>query len=312
MSCDTKKIPLMSFVGPTASGKTSLSIAAAKRYCGEVVSCDSMQIYRYMNIATAKPDEKEKDGVRHHMLDIIEPHEGYSVVQYASAAKKCIKDIHERGRLPILVGGTGLYADAVLKGVAFSEAETDMELRKSLYDEVERLGNVRLHERLAAIDPEAAKKIHHNNVKRVIRALEFYYTTGRLFSSQTDNSAGDGEYDSIIFMPDWDRDELYRRIDMRVDIMREQGIYGEFVSLVNMGCTRGLNSMQAIGYKELFDCYRGLCSFDEAICLIKKHTRNYAKRQLTWFKRNKDIVLLDARGDMEAQCFEYADRWIKG
>lgn len=311
MSCDTKKIPLISFVGPTASGKTSLSIAAAKRYGGEVVSCDSMQIYKHMNIATAKPDEKEMDGIKHHMLDVAEPHESYSVVHYASAAKKCINDIHARGNLPILVGGTGLYADAVLKGVAFSEAETDMELRKCLYDEAERIGNARLHEKLAALDPKAAEKIHPNNTKRVIRALEFYYTTGKLFSSQTDNSEKSGEYNSIIFMPDWDRDELYKRIDMRVDIMREQGIYDEFVSLVDMGCTRGLNSMQAIGYKELFDYYRGLCSFDEAMSLIKKHTRNYAKRQLTWFKRNRDIVYLDAHGDMKTQCFEYADKWIK-
>ncbi len=312
MQTKSTKIPVAVIVGPTASGKTSLSIEIAKRYNGEVVGCDSMQIYKYMNIATAKPTKEEMDGVVHHMIDVVEPDEEYSVAHYAKAAKKCINDIHSRGKLPVMAGGTGLYVDNVLQNISLAESVTDFELREKLIADAEEKGNEYMHKRLAEIDPEAANNIHPNNIRRVIRALEVYYTTGNTFTYQIENSKKEeSNYDSIVFMPNWDRDELYRRIDMRVDIMAEQGIYDEFLSLIGRGYTRKLNSMQAIGYKELFDYYRGLCSLKEAISLIKKHSRNYAKRQLTWFKRNKDIILLDASGDMVAQCFEITDKWIE-
>lgn len=312
MQKNTPKIPIAVIAGPTASGKTSLSIAVAKRYDGEVVGSDSMQIYKHMNIATAKPTKEEMDGVAHHMIDIIEPDEEYSVAHYAKAAKECINDIYARGKLPVMAGGTGLYTDNVLQNITLTETETDFALREKLSRKADEIGNERMHKRLEEIDPEAAKNIHPNNIRRVIRALEVYYTTGKTFTDQIENSKKEEcIYDSVFFMIDWDRDELYKRIDLRVDIMAEQGIYDEFLSLIERGYTRNLNSMQAIGYKELFDYYRGLCSFDEALALIKKHSRNYAKRQLTWFKRNKDIILLNAKGDINAQCFEIMDKRIK-
>ena len=312
MDNNTQKIPVIVVAGPTASGKTALSVEIAKHYDGEVVGADSMQIYKFMNIATAKPTQEEMCGIFHHMIDIVYPDEKYSVAHYAKDAKKCISDIRKRGKIPVMVGGTGLYIDNVLQNISLAQTDTDYNLREKLMEDAETNGYESMHRKLAQIDPDAAKKIHPNNIRRVIRALEVFYTTGMTFTHQIENSKkNESNYDSIIFMPDWNREELYKRIEMRVDIMAKSGMYDEFLSLLDKGYTRKLNSMQAIGYKELFDYYRGLCSFDEAIELIKKHSRNYAKRQITWFKRNKDIIMLDAHGDMQMQCFEKIDKWIK-
>ena len=309
-----QKIPLIVILGPTASGKTSLSIEVAKRYNGEIVSADSMQIYKYMDIGTAKPSMEEREGIKHHMLDVAAPDEEFSVYSYAEKAKKCIEQIYNSGSLPIMVGGTGLYIDNVLQNISLAEQKDKSEWREKLTLEAQKYGNEHMHKKLAEIDVQAAKNIHPNNIRRVIRALEVYYETGKTFSEQIENSKNEpSPYESIIFMPMWERETLYERIDKRVDIMFDDGLMDEFVSLVKKGYSHKLNSMQAIGYKELFAYYRGLSSFDEAKELIKKHSRNYAKRQLTWFKRNKDIILLDAQNkDIKEECADCISEWLKG
>lgn len=307
------KIPLVVVAGPTASGKTALSIEIAKRYNGAIISADSMQIYKRMNIGTAKPTPEEMDGIEHYMLDVAEPDEEFNVALYAEMAKQCIKSVYDSGKLPVMVGGTGLYIDNILQNISLAEAQVDIKLREQLESEAEKHGNEYVHTLLAKVDAQAAENIHPNNVRRVIRALEVYYTTGNTFTHQVQNSKlEESPYESIVFMPCWDRKMLYERIDRRVDIMFENGLLDEFCSLVKAGYKYSLNSMQAIGYKELFDWHRGLCTFDEAKELIKRHSRRYAKRQLTWFKRNKSIISLSAQSEnMAEQCFEYIDRWIK-
>lgn len=309
-----QKIPLIVILGPTASGKTSLSIEVAKRYNGEIVSADSMQIYKYMDIGTAKPSLKEREGIKHHMFDVAEPDEEFSVYSYAERAKKCIKEIYNSGKLPVMVGGTGLYIDNVLLNISLAEQKDSGKWREKLTLEAFEYGNEYMHQKLAKIDEQAAKNIHPNNIRRIIRALEVYYETGKTFSEQLENSKNEpSPYESIIFMPVWERETLYERIDKRVEIMFDEGLMDEFLSLVKKGYNHKLNSMQAIGYKELFAYYRGLCSLDEAKELIKKHSRNYAKRQLTWFKRNKDIILLDAQNkDIKEECVNSISKWLKG
>ena len=306
------KIPLIVVAGPTASGKTSLAVEIAKRYSGEVVSADSMQIYRYMDIGTAKPTRQEMEGVPHHMIDVVEPDAPFSVAQYAQLAHSVIKKIYAAGKLPILAGGTGLYIDHVVQNLTLSEMEIDYALRAKLEAEAKEKGTQYLHDALIKIDPEAAKKIHPSNVRRVIRALEVYYATGDTFTNQAKRSKlQQSPYDVLMLIPTWERETLYQRIDLRVDQMLKDGLLAEFYQLVDMGYGRRLNSMQAIGYKELFDYYYGLCSLPEAAELIKRHSRRYAKRQLTWFKRYTDAVRLDAAREMPSQCFMVLDNWIK-
>ena len=306
------KIPLIVVAGPTASGKTRLAVEIAKRYNGEVVSADSMQIYKYMNIGTAKPTAEEMDGVAHHMLDIISPDEPFSVAQYAQLAHSVIRSIHTAGKLPIMAGGTGLYIDNVVQNLQLAQAQTDFALRDRLTALSKEKGNLYLHETLRAVDPEAADTIHPGNVRRVVRALEVFYTTGDTFTNQNKNSkTEDSPYHTIMLMPDWDRDVLYHRIGVRVDRMMTDGLMEEFLGLVKMGYSRKLNAMQAIGYKELFDYYYGLCSLEEAVELIKRHSRRYAKRQLTWFRRYSDMARLDAAENLETQCFAKIDAWLK-
>lgn len=300
------KTPLVVIAGPTASGKTSLSIELAKRFNGEIISADSMQIYKHMDIGTAKPTADEMSGIRHHMLDVCLPDEEFSVFSYSEMAKKHINDIHLSGKLPIMVGGTGLYIDNVVQNIMLAKTKSDNSLRERLNNEANEKGNLHMYNMLEKLDPKAAENIHPNNIRRVIRALEVYYETGNTFTNQIENSKKEeSPYNSIIFMPNWDRETLYKRIDKRVDIMFEDGLLREFFSLVDMGYTHKLNSMQAIGYKELFAYYRGFCSLDEAKNDIKKHSRNYAKRQLTWFKRNKDIILLDTNENMVSEAIEH-------
>lgn len=304
------KIPLIVVVGPTASGKTSLAVEIAKRYNGEVVSADSMQIYKYMNIGTAKPTHDEMGGIVHHMIDVVSPDEPFSVAQYAHKAHGIIERIWTADKLPILAGGTGLYIDNVIQNIQLAEAATDFELRKKFIKEANEKGGLYLYEHLRLIDPEAAENIHPSNIRRVIRALEVYYITGDTFTNQNKKSkTAKSPYKTIIFMPYWDRQALYERINKRVDTMFADGLLDEFYSLIGSGYGRRLNSMQAIGYRELFDYYYGLCSLKEAAELIKRHSRRYAKRQLTWFRRYTDIIRLDMGGDIYNQCFSSIEVW---
>lgn len=305
-----EKIPLIVVAGPTASGKTSLAVEIAKHCNGEVVSADSMQIYQYMDIGTAKPTLQEMEGIPHHMLDLVKPDELFSVAQYARLAHGVIRGIHAAGKLPILAGGTGLYLDHVIHNLTLAETESDYKLRARLEAAAKEKGNQAIYQELVKIDPEAAKKIHPSNIRRVIRALEVYYTTGDTFTNQVNQSrAQPSPYDVQMVIPDWDRETLYQRIDQRVNLMFEAGLVDEFYRLVGMGYGKRLNSMQAIGYRELFDYYYGRCSLPEAAELIKRHSRRYAKRQLTWLRRYTDAVRLDAAGDMAQQCALVIDNW---
>ncbi len=284
----SEKIKVLAVVGPTASGKTALGVALAKLLRGEVVSCDSMQIYRGMKIGTAAPDETETEGVPHHMIGVVDPRENYSAADYARDAGAVIDDVARRGHLPIIVGGTGLYLDALLRIASFSEAAEDPELRAKLRSVAERDGSQKLHEMLRDLDPEAAEAIHPNNVKRVIRAIEVCSVTGRRKSDlDREAVAGETRYDADVAVIDFaSRETLYGRIEKRVDLMLGNGLRDEVASLLDKGMLpEGSTAAQAIGYREMIAHLRGETTLDEAAELIKKNTRNYAKRQMTWFRR---------------------------
>lgn len=287
---------IIAIVGPTASGKTALSIEIAKRYGGEIVSCDSMQIYKYMDIGTAKPTKEEQDGIPHYMINEISPAENFSVVDYAERARGYIDDILSRGKLPVLVGGTGLYLDSVINNTKFSEAEADEEYRNELYALAKNEGNEAVHKLLEEVDKESAEKIHANNLRRVIRALEIYKTTGKTMTQVNLESLREPLYDALIIGINMERELLYERINKRVDIMMEQGLCEEVQSILDMGIGKDTTAMQAIGYKELIAYFDGEISKEEAIEKIKQESRRYAKRQLTWFRRNENInwVLLQS------------------
>ncbi len=279
-------------VGPTASGKTDFAIRLAKEKNGEVVSCDSMQIYQYMNIGTAKPTPEEMQGVPHHMIDFVDPAQSYSVAEFVKDARKCMEEIIDRGHLPILCGGTGLYVDSILNQIEFTEEKTDLEYRASLQMLAEESGNEAVHQLLKESDPEEAAKVHPNNLKRVIRALEIQKTTG-MTKTQADRLAKkDPIYDAEIFGMQMERERLYGRIDLRVDRMIEQGLVDEVKALLQRGIPKDATAMQAIGYKELVVYLDGRGTLEEAIEDIKRESRRYAKRQLTWFRRNPEIQWL--------------------
>ena len=292
---------IIAVAGPTASGKTSLAIKIAKEFSGEVVSCDSMQIYRGMNIGTAKPTTDEMCGIPHHMIDIIDPKTRYSVADFVRDARACIDDILSRGKLPVVAGGTGLYMDSVLMNIAFDEVEQDMAYRQEMQAYADKFGAEKLHELLREKDFDAAEKIHPNNVRRVIRALEVCHTTGKTFTQVNAESRREPVYNAKIFGIETDRQVLYDRIDRRVDIMIEQGLLDEVKSFYHLALDRSTTAMQAIGYKEIFDFLDGFCTLDDAIEKIKMESRRYAKRQLTWFKRNEEIdwVTLGCDKDFE-------------
>ncbi len=288
------KIPLIIIAGPTASGKTALAVDIAKRFNGEIVSADSMQIYKYMDIGTAKPTAEERAAAVHHMIDFIEPDKSYSVAEYAADAHKCIADIVSRKKTPVMCGGTGLYIDAVANDLTFGDTETDYTLRERLRGLAEENGGEYLIKMLAEVDPVSAKRLHPNNLKRVIRAIEFYKQTGMPISEhQEETKRIDSRYDALFFCLDWDRAALYERINRRVDIMMSDGLLEEVRRLRDMGYTRGMQSMQGIGYKELFSYLDGETALDEAVEAIKRGSRRYAKRQITWFKRNSLMRGLD-------------------
>ena len=284
--------------GPTASGKTDLAINLALETDGEVISADSMQIYRYMNIGTAKPSKEEMKGIPHHMIDIVNPDESYSVALYKKDAENCIRDILSRGKLPIVAGGTGLYINSLIYNIKFSETVTDEEFRKSMQRIAETEGPEVLHEMLRKVDPESAEKIHANNVKRVIRALEVYkYTKKPISQHQKESRTEPPEYRYLVFILDMDREKLYDRINKRVDKMLENGLVDEVKRLLEMGYKPGSTALQGLGYKEIIRYLNNELPFDEAIRILKRDTRHYAKRQLTWFRAIKEAVWLEGGND---------------
>ncbi len=284
-----KKPKIVCVVGPTASGKTDFAIDLALEQNGEVVSCDSMQIYRYMNIGTAKPTKEEMRGVPHHMLDFVDPRDSYSVADFVKDARICIEDILSRGKLPILCGGTGLYIDSIINQIEFTEEETDMAYREELRKLAESEGVEAVHQLLQKSDPKAAEQIHPNNLKRVIRALEIQKTTGMTKSEADSLARKTPVYEAEIYGMELEREELYRRIDLRVDRMMEQGLLREVENLLAMGIPESATSMQAIGYKELVGYFHGNQTLQDSVSRIKQESRRYAKRQLSWFRRNKNI-----------------------
>ena len=289
MQNTTEKPHIVCIVGATASGKTSYAIEYAKAHNGEIVSCDSMQIYKFMNIGTAKATEEEQAQVKHHMIDFVHPDTDYSVADFARDAKSCIDDIISRGKLPVLCGGTGLYTDSIVNGVEFAEEKRDDEYREALWKMAETEGAEVVHAILKEKDPIEAEKVHANNVKRVIRALEICKTTGMTKTEADKLAIGNRPYDAEYIGLSVEREILYDRINRRVDIMMEQGLLNEVKMLLDMDIRRDSTAMQAIGYKELVAYFDGECTLDEAVDKIKQESRRYAKRQLTWFRRNKDI-----------------------
>ncbi|MEE1350652.1 MAG: tRNA (adenosine(37)-N6)-dimethylallyltransferase MiaA [Clostridia bacterium] len=288
-----KKIPLIVVGGPTASGKTALAIELAKALDGEIVSADSMQIYKYMDIGTAKPTADELKECPHHLIGFREPDCDFSVADYTELAHKTIADITARGKVAIMCGGTGLYINSVVNDVDFGEYENDYELRKSLDELAKKDGAGVLLDMLAEFDPVSAKRLHPNNVKRIIRAIEFYKVSGVPISEHQERTKlKESRYNATMFLINHNREVLYDRINRRVDIMISDGLVDEVRSIMNMGYSRDLNSMQGIGYKEMIAYLEGEISLADAIDMIKQNSRRYAKRQLTWFRRDGRINML--------------------
>lgn len=295
------KIPLIAIVGPTASGKTSLAVELCKAIGGEAVSCDSMQIYKGMDIATAKPTSEEMQGIPHHMIGFVEPDEVFSVAKYCDTAKNIISDIHARGKKAVLVGGTGLYYSSLVDNVEFLPEETDFEYREALKKRAETEGAQVLLDELAAVDPEAASRLHPNNLGRIIRALEIYRTTGKTITEQNELSRNnETPFETVSFCLDArNRQFLYDRINRRVDIMLECGLEAEARAFFENPL--GRTAKQAIGYKELYPYFAGEKSFEECIDNLKMQTRRYAKRQLTWFRRDErmNFIFIDDYADAD-------------
>lgn len=288
------KRPLVIITGPTAVGKTALSVQLAKAIRGEIISADSMQVYRYMDIGSAKVTPEEMEGVPHHLIDVLDPKEEFNVVTFQRLAKQAIEDIYARGRIPVIAGGTGFYIQALLYDIDFIETTEDTSYRTALEEKAKKEGPEVLHAQLQKVDPESAAAIHANNVKRVIRALEFYEQTGEKISAHNEKERKkESPYQFFYYVLNTDREVLYERIDRRVDLMLEQGLIEEVKKLKEMGCTRDLISMQGLGYKEILAYLEGECSLEEAIYILKRDTRHFAKRQLTWFKRERDVRWLN-------------------
>ena len=286
-----RKQPLVILAGPTAVGKTRLSIALAKKIGGEIISADSMQVYKYMDIGSAKITKQEMDGVPHHLIDILEPSEEFNVVLFQQKCKEALQGIYERGHIPIVTGGTGFYIQALLRDIDFTDNEENKEYRESLECMAVEKGPELLHNMLCQVDPVSAREIHANNVKRVIRALEYYELTGEPISKHNEQERQkENAYNACYFVLNDLRERLYANIDLRVDLMLEQGLVEEVRRLRDMGCRRGMVSMQGLGYKEILDYLEGACSLEEAVYLIKRDTRHFAKRQLTWFKREPEVI----------------------
>lgn len=291
---EKKKRPLIIITGPTAVGKTAISIMLAKELRGEIISADSMQIYRGMDIGTAKVTPEEMDGIKHYLIDELDPAEEFNVARFQKMAKAALEEIYSRGKIPIIAGGTGFYIQAVLYDVDFVENDGDDAYRKELWALADTKGPAYLYDLLLKTDREAAGSIHENNIKRVIRALEYHHQTGRLISQHNEEQRQkESPYDFLYFVLTDDRQLLYERIEKRVSQMMEAGLLSEVRALIEKGCTRDMVSMQGIGYQEFFDYFEGKITLQEAVEKLCLDTRHFAKRQLTWFKREKDVVWMD-------------------
>ena len=300
--------------GPTACGKTEYAIRVAEKTGGEIVSCDSMQIYKFMSIGSAKPTKEELQRARHWLVDEIDPREDFSVAGYRDMAKNAINDILSRGKVPIIAGGTGLYLNSLLYDMDFSDAERDMELRQTLLDEAELFGPEFVHKKLEAVDPMKASKIHPNNLKKVIRALEGA-SNGRGIAEFSELKTRTSDYETLLIGLTRDRTELYDRINLRVDIMVEQGLFREVEELLEMGRKEEDISMKGIGYKEVIAYYDGVMTEEEAIDKIKQNTRHLAKRQMTWFRRYDDMhwINISELGEEDAmsEIMDLIDDFLK-
>ena len=279
--------------GPTASGKSKLAVELAKKVNGEIISADSMQIYKEMNIGTAKVNKEEMQGVQHYLVDFVSPDERYSVSNFKKDAEKAIEEILEKGKTPIVVGGTGLYIDSLIYGIEFQNEEVDLEYRDKLNKIADEKGLESLYKKAQEIDPEAMKKISINDRKRIIRVLEIYHKTGKTKTEQELQSRkNEVKYEYKVFAITMDREKLYERIEKRVDFMIEQGLIEEVKQILEKYHTFP-TAMQGLGYKEVVEYLEGSCTKEEMIEKIKKETRHYAKRQLTWFRKNKETIWLD-------------------
>lgn len=304
------KQPLIILTGPTAVGKTALSIKLAQAIGGEIISADSMQVYRHMDIGSAKAAPCEMEGVPHYLMDVLEPDQDFNVAAFQRMAKDALKEIYSHGHIPIIAGGTGFYIQALLYDIDFKENDGDSPIRGNLEALAKNAGEEApslLHRMLEEVDPEAAARIHANNIKRVIRAIEYFQLTGEKISLHNDQEqARESPYNFLYYVVDTDRPILYERIDKRVDQMMEHGLVEEVQMLRAMGCRRGQTSMQGLGYKEILDYLEGLCSLEEAVRVLKRDTRHFAKRQLTWFKRERDVqwLYLPKYGNDTAEVLE--------
>jgi len=280
--------------GPTAVGKTEISLALARSLCGEIISADSAQVYKYMDIGTAKLKEEEMQGIRHYMIDEVTPDMDFSVAQFREKAELYIRDINDRGKLPIITGGTGLYINSLLNNLDFTDSISDEEYRREMQETAQVKGNEYVHAMLEAVDPASYKRLHPNDLRRVIRALEVYKHTGRPISYfQEESRKQPPRYDFAYITLTMDRRKLYERIEQRVDKMMASGLVEEVEGLIKRGYGRELNSIQALGYKEIADYLHGSVSKDEAVRILKRDTRHYAKRQLTWFRGDKRVNWVD-------------------
>lgn len=288
------KRPMIILAGPTAVGKTAASIRLAKAVGGEIISADSMQVYRHMDIGSAKIRPEEMEGVPHHLVDVLEPEEDFNVVRFQQMAKAAAEEIYARGRIPIVAGGTGFYIQALLYDIDFTENDGDSSFRRELERTAEEKGGEYLHALLQEADPEAALQIHPHNIKRMIRALEFHHQTGGKISEHNEREREkESPYHYVYFVLTDERSRLYDRIDRRVDLMMEEGLLDEVRFLKERGVRRDSTAMQGLGYKELYACLDGEYPLEEAVRIIKRDTRHFAKRQLTWFKRERDVIWAD-------------------
>ena len=302
------KKPLIVLTGPTAVGKTSLSISLAKAVNGEIISADSMQVYKGMDIGSAKIRKEEMQGVTHYLVDILEPEEEFHIVKFQELAKAALEEIYAKGKIPILVGGTGFYIQAVTRDIDFTQAEQETSYREELEQFAKEKGAEYLHEKLREVDSKSAENIHANNVKRVIRALEFYHQNGTPISEHNEEQKQQtSPYNLAYFVLTAPREILYERIDRRVDQMMEEGLLEEVKSLRESGCHRGMVSMQGLGYKEILAYLEGEYPLEEAVRILKRDTRHFAKRQLTWFRREQDVIWVDKEQFHwnEAEILEY-------
>lgn len=304
-------IPVVIVAGPTASGKTALSIELAKAIGGEIVCGDSMQIYKYMDIGSAKPDQEERCDIPHHLFGFVDPRDNFSLADYIENAHRVIEEIHQRGKMPIVVGGTGLYIDALIDNITLDKTEPDEEYREQLKKLSTTFGTKYLHDMLKYIDAEESEHISENDEKRIIRALEIFKTTGKTKTEQKLLSKSEpSPYKSTWFAIDMEREVLYDRINRRVDVMLEKGLVEEVKTLLDMGVTQENTAMQGIGYKEIAEYINGDVTLDQAAQTIRQRTRNYAKRQLTWFRRNTRInyIPYESAKNMCKNCIKHIEK----